>query len=144
MNPYTLPLPRPAVTLAAPREHAPQFELTRDLAVLALVTFLPGLLLLVVLGAALGGVSGATVLGLLFAHITTQFIVLVVYGTILLRDQGLDQVGRFMWGAMFLFAAPLSLPAYLFLRVMRPVPPMGRVEVVDVQPRDAGGIASTR
>lgn len=130
MRPMTLPVPRTNATVLAP--HAPQFELSRDLTVLALVTFLPGLLLLAVGIAALAGVSGATVLGLLFAHITAQFIVLVVYGTILLRDEGLDQVGRFMWGAMFLFAAPLSLPAYLFLRVMRPVPKMGRVEVVDL------------
>jgi hypothetical protein len=132
MNPYTMPLSRSPAPIFAPREHAPQFELTRDLAVLALVTFLPGVLLLVVLVAALAGVTGTTLLGLLFAHITAQFIVLVVYGTILVRDQTLDRLGRAMWAAMFLFAAPLSLPAYLLLRLARPMPPMGRVEVVDL------------
>ncbi len=105
----------------------PQFDRRRDRGLLALLSVVPGALLLLALGTLLvQGVSSTAGLVLLAGHVITQFIVLLVYGSLLSNDRGLDGFGRAVWSIAFLFSAPVALPLYYRSRVRIPAEPEPR------------------
>ena len=109
-----------AARIEAIEDARPQFDAREDRALLGTVALIPGALLALGLGVGLTGRSDLVALALLAGHFLTQFIVLLVYGSLLMNDEGLDRTGRAMWVAGFLAAAPVALPLYYWYRVREP------------------------
>lgn len=109
-----------AARIEAIEDARPQFDAREDRALLGTVALIPGALLALGLGVGLTGRSDLVALALLAGHFLTQFIVLLVYGSLLMNDEGLDRTGRAMWVVGFLAAAPVALPIYYWYRVREP------------------------
>ena len=109
-----------AARIEAIEDARPQFDAREDRALLGTVALIPGALLALGLGVGLTGRSDLVALALLAGHFLTQFIVLLVYGSLLMNDEGLDRTGRAMWVVGFLAAAPVALPLYSWYRVREP------------------------
>lgn len=116
----------------------PQFDRRRDRRLLAFLAVIPGVLLMLAAATllALGSSSGVGLV-LLIGHVVTQFIVLLVYGSLVMNDRGLGGPGRALWASAFLFAAPLALPAYYWHRVRVPIQRERRAFATDVSPASA-------
>ena len=56
---------------------------------------------------------------LAYTHVTAQFITLLIFGHLLMRNPQLERRQKLTWGAAFLFAAPFSVPTYWLLHVLR-------------------------
>ena len=104
-------------------DNRPQFDFERDRRLLGTVAFIPGVLLAVGLSALIAGAEYRAVLALLGGHFVAQFIVLLVYGGLVMNDEGLERAGRTMWWASFAVAAPVAVPLYFWFRV-RPGAPV--------------------
>lgn len=98
-------------------DNRPQFDLERNRRLLGTVAFIPGALLAVGLSALIAGVEYDVLLALLGGHFVAQFIVLLVYGALLMNDEGLETAGRTMWWVSFAVAAPVAVPLYFWFRV---------------------------
>jgi hypothetical protein len=108
----------------------PELDVRRDRSLLGALSLIPGaLLVLALVTLAIAGTTSGAAMVLLAGHVVTQFIVLLAYGSLLMNDERLDTAGRWMWGATFLFAAPVALPVYFAARVLTPARPEPRVSV---------------
>lgn len=125
-------------TLVRDRDR-PQFDRVRDRRLLALLALVPGALLAAGLGALLTGAPSMTVLMLLGSHFVTQFIVLLVYGALLMNDEGLERAGRALWAFAFVSAAPVALPIYYAARVRSRPRREGRIVVQRITHRRGSG-----
>ena len=113
-------------------DEGPQFDRCEDRSLLGAVSAVPGALLVLGLGAVLTGAAETVALALLSGHFITQFIVLLVYGALLTNDESLERLGRAMWAAAFLVAAPVALPMYFWFCVRDPMPREPHADVYDV------------
>jgi hypothetical protein len=107
-----------------------QFGWRADRAILGMISLLPGFLF--VAGVVLTALDTTAGPLLLITHFITQFIVLLVFGSLLIADAGLDGGGRAMWAFAFLFAAPVAIPIYYVFRELVPPRAPRHVRVVDV------------
>lgn len=113
-------------------DESPQFRAGSDERLLGVTALVPGLLLVLGLAGVLTGTDSTATLALLAGHFVAQFIVLLVYVSLLMNDEGLDRVGRAMWAVAFVVAAPVALPVYYWVRVRAGKTPESRVEVREV------------
>ncbi|UJR84068.1 hypothetical protein [Sandaracinus amylolyticus] len=114
----------------------PQFDRRRDRGLLGVLALTPGLLLTLAIATFLvAGTSSGAGLVLLASHVITQFIVLLIYGALLVEDEGLDPLGRALFAMTFLFGAPVALPVYYLLRVLIPAGPEARGWALAISPR---------
>lgn len=54
---------------------------------------------------------------LLYVHVAAQFIVLLMYGDLLMKSKAIDTTGRVLWGAYFLMLAPVAVLSFWYLHV---------------------------
>ncbi|AKF03091.1 hypothetical protein [Sandaracinus amylolyticus] len=113
---------------------APELDRHRDRGILGVLALVPGsLLTLAIATIVIAGEPTGAGLVLLAGHFVTQFIVLLVYAALLVNDEGLDPLGRALFGATFLFGAPVALPVYYVLRVLIPSRPEVRGRAIAVR-----------
>lgn len=73
----------------------------------------------------LGAITGSSALLyetlpiLAYTHVFAQFITLLIYGHLLMRNPNLERRHKLTWGAAFLVAAPVAVPTYWLLHVLR-------------------------
>ena len=89
------------------------------------LAFLPGFLLTVFFASLAGRMLGiefaSNVLPLLFyTHVGAQFIVLLLFGHLMISNALLSDRARLIWAALFLFAAPFAIPLYWGLHLWHP------------------------
>lgn len=119
----------------SPPSAQPQFDRVRDRRLLGVLALVPSALLaLGVLTLLVQGTASTAGLVLLAGHVITQFIVLLVYGSLLSNDPGLDGLGRGLWAIGFVVSAPVALPVYYFTRVFIPARPEPRGFATSVAP----------
>lgn len=80
------------------------------------LALLPALLL------AVSGLSAVvadlgTAAQLLYVHVAAQFIVLLMFGDLLMKSRAMDSTGRVLWGAYFLLLAPAAVLSFWYVHV---------------------------
>ncbi|HJL20569.1 MAG TPA: hypothetical protein RMH99_33235 [Sandaracinaceae bacterium LLY-WYZ-13_1] len=88
-----------------------------------LIAFVPPLLLGLALFALLlelVGVGLGQLLPILFyVHVGAQFITLLLFGHLMVSNEHLTGAARGVWAAGFLFLAPMAIPLYWWIHVLR-------------------------
>lgn len=94
-----------------------------------LLAILPLFLLMAVLTLVIATALGAPLepnvpAWLFYNHVGVQFLVLLIFGHLMLGNARLTGRARLIWAALFLFAAPFSIPVYWAIHVWNPTPNM--------------------
>lgn len=88
-----------------------------------LVAFLPTLLLGLVVLVLLASFVGAEVAGVLpilfYVHVGAQFITLLLFGHLMVSSPHLKGGARTMWTIGFLLLAPVTIPLFWWIHIMR-------------------------
>lgn len=107
------------------------------------LAILPGFLLVLAALVALAqahapdmSVSGPAML--MYVHVGTQFIVLLIYGYLLFNNRALSSKGRVAWALYMLFLAPAAVISYWLVHVWRAEgPEERRIDVVRLEPHES-------
>ncbi|HJL16013.1 MAG TPA: hypothetical protein RMH99_10165 [Sandaracinaceae bacterium LLY-WYZ-13_1] len=56
---------------------------------------------------------------LFYVHVGTQFITLLLFGHLMISNPRLSDTARVIWGVVFLLMAPVGIPLYWWIHVVR-------------------------
>ncbi|HJL16014.1 MAG TPA: hypothetical protein RMH99_10170 [Sandaracinaceae bacterium LLY-WYZ-13_1] len=88
-----------------------------------LIAFIPpvllGLALLALVVDMVGAGLGNALPILFYVHVGAQFITLLLFGHLMVSNERLTGPARAIWAAAFLFLAPVAIPLYWWIHVVR-------------------------